>query len=126
MFESAIWHKLPLFIFKMFLIFFSKIMRVIYPKLPKVNMWSLINHNKHFVLKLIYILTEENYKSARGQLQNCGQSENNTVNGGMLITFNRVVKLQMQQINLRKKISAKGAVRAEKRFTLFILNEDLK
>ena len=33
-----------------------------------------------------------NYKSASRQLQNSGQLQNNTVNGAMLITVNRVIR----------------------------------
>ena len=47
--------------------------------------------NKHFVLKLIS-LTTGTYKSASGQLQNSEQLQNNTINSGMSITINSVIK----------------------------------
>ena len=46
-------------------------------------MWFLVNHTKP-------INTFE-LKSASGKLQNSGQLQNNTVNGVMSITVNRVI-----------------------------------
>ena len=54
-------------------------------------MWLLVNHTKpkDTVLKLIYFNSV--LLSTSGQLQNSGQLENNSVNGAMLITMNRVI-----------------------------------
>ena len=69
-------------------------------------MWFLVNYNKpthqrnyahklttykHFVLKLISFITAGNYRSASGKSQNSGQLQNNSANGPMLITINRVI-----------------------------------
>ena len=58
---------------------------------PEPNMWLLVNHTKpkDTVLKLIYFNSV--LLSTSGQLQNSGQLENNSVNGAMLITMNRVI-----------------------------------
>ena len=56
-------------------------------KLPEPNMWLLVNHTKPTSTLYLnqYLLTAGNYKSASGQLQN------NTVNGAISITINRVI-----------------------------------
>ena len=38
-----------------------------------------------------YLLTEDNYKSAKELLQNSGQLQNNSVNNSMFITINRAI-----------------------------------
>ena len=65
---------------------------LMYPKHP--NMWLLVNHTKptNTLYWNWYLLTTGNYKSAGGQLQNSGQLQNNSVNGAMVITMNRVIK----------------------------------
>ena len=45
-------------------------------------MWLLVNHTKHFLLKVISL--------NGGPLQNSGQLQNNSVNSAMLITINRL------------------------------------
>ena len=65
---------------------------MIYPKNcsnQRCDYW-LHQTNKDFVLKLILINS--------GQLQNSGKLQNNTVNGAMSITINRVIKTDIVQI----------------------------
>ena len=66
---------------------FSRIAKVIYPPIsPEPNTWLLVKHNKPTLCIESNVLTAGNYKLARGQLQN------NTVNGAMPITINRVIR----------------------------------
>ena len=60
------------------------------PKSPKPNMWLLVNHTNpthtHTHTHCIETnITAGNYKSVRGQ------SQNNAINGVMLITINHVI-----------------------------------
>ena len=55
-------------------------------KPPERNMWLLVSDNNP---KTLYIETNVNYKSTSGQLQN------NSVNGAMLITINRLIMLPL-------------------------------
>ena len=75
---------------------FLKITRVIYRKYRHMQIWAIRvvtgwSHqiNKRFVSK--YVSTAGNYKSVSGKLQNSRQLQNNSVNGAVLITVNRVV-----------------------------------
>ena len=43
-----------------------------------------------------FLFTAGNYKSASWQLQNSRQLQNNTVNGAMSITINRMITLATQ------------------------------
>ena len=93
MFGRAIRDKLPKCIFEILKFQkFSKTKRVIYPQShpnQTCDYW-LITPNQQ-TLFIETILTVSNYKSASEQLQNSGQLQNNTVNGAMSITLNRVI-----------------------------------
>ena len=56
-------------------------------------MWLLVNHTKptNTLYWNWYLLTAGNYKLASGQLENTGQLQNNSVNGAMSKTTNRVI-----------------------------------
>ena len=104
MLGRATWDKLPECILK--ILNFSKITRFVYPKnhpdqtcgfwlitpyqqtLRKQNKWTLCTETN-------YLLTAGNYKLASGQLHNCWQSQNNSVNGTLPITINRMITLKI-------------------------------
>ena len=76
---------------------FSKITRVIYPKnLPNQTSgyWLITQNQKTLCIETNIFLTAGNYRSASGQLNN------NSVNGAMLITINRVIN----DVILKKRI----------------------
>ena len=96
MFVRAIWDKLPECIFENLKLpernegnfkVFKNHEGNLSPKLPESNMWLLVNYTKakNNLYWNWYLLTAGNYTSTSGQLQN------NTVNGAMLITMNRVI-----------------------------------
>ena len=67
---------------------FLKITRVIYPEnLPNriCGYWLITPNQKTLCIETNTFLTAGNYKSGSGQLKN------NSVNGAMLITINRVI-----------------------------------
>ena len=91
MLGRAVWDKLPEFIFENFEIarvkFFKNHEGDLSQKSPETTMWLLVNHTKP--TKSLYwnwhLLRAGNYKAASGQLPN------NTVNGAMSISINRVI-----------------------------------
>ena len=63
------------------------------PKIVEPSIWLPVSHTKPIdtLYWNQYLLTAGNYKSARGELQNSGWLQINTVNGAMSITINRVI-----------------------------------
>ena len=66
-------------------------------KLLEPNIWLPVSHTKPIdtLYWNQYLLPTGNYKSARGELQNSGWLQINTVNGAMSITVNRVINQVM-------------------------------
>ena len=72
---------------------------MIYPK----NCINQTNQtNKHFVFKII-LLTAGNCKPASGPLQISEQLQNKSVNGAMVITMNRVIRIKNENYQVFTK-----------------------
>ena len=93
MFGRANWDKLWEHIFKNFEIAWVKRHGWLFQKSPEPNKWLLVNYIKprNTLYWNQHLLTAGNCKSVSSQLQNSGQLQNNTVNGEMTITINRVI-----------------------------------
>ena len=110
MFGRAIWDKLPECIYENFEIAwvkrgqfqnFQKSREWFILKIARWNMWLLVNNTKptSTLYWNYYLLTASNFKLESGQLQKSWQLQNNTVNGAMLITINRVITLVIINYN---------------------------